>query len=390
MVPYFDCLPAAAVKNQGYGWIQVHLVFLLLEFKKTLKIDSRIEISRLNKARHVRRTKHGTRYATLRCAESGEAMMTILEDDAAPSSVSPHDVVVDFDLVPEGEMKVEATPPSALSSSAPSHGTTTTPGTSGRDHDDTGEDRLIADFGPGGLIRTAEEGDGSLAVEATRRVAVSTSSSYSSCFDPQNMLDRRITDEHGLRRRIVYDPTEIARVLQIRHSSSGSSINSSGVCATIDITVAEGSSPTAADSAAALLDRLASTLEMALDPDRPGCESLLICKAVTDAFLVNARRLRGHGATSTVGKEDVKDSYLVRALRVAWQRAVEHWNGDSDEPHSAADLHVTAAWFQAWWAADDTRGGGESTVSLLELYEMLPGDWDWVLDHLETTAPAQG
>lgn len=315
--------------------------------------------------------------------------MAILEDGTASSSVSSHEVVIDFDLVPGGKTKVESTPPSALFSSAPSHGTTATPGTSKRDHDDTGEDRLIADFGPGGLIRAAV-GDDSVAVAATRRVTAFTSSSCSSCFDPQMMLDRRITDEHGLRRRIVYDPTEIARALQIRHSSSHCGGSSSGVCATIDITVGEGSSPTAADNAAALLDRLASTLEMALDPDRPGCESLLICKAVTDAFLVNARRLRGHGTTSAVGKEDVKDSYLVRALRVAWQRAVEHWNGDSDEPHSAADLHVTAAWFQAWWAADDTRGGGKPTVSLLELYEMLPGDWDWVLDHLETASPAQG
>ncbi|CAM9156837.1 unnamed protein product, partial [Laminaria digitata] len=233
--------------------------------------------------------------------------------------------------------------------------------------DDTGEDQLISDFGPGGSIRASTKGSAagdSVAVAAARVVAASSSRS-SSCFDPQIMLDRRITDEHGLRRRIVYDPSEIARVLQTRNSSSSSSSSGSNVCAIIDTTT------------------------IALDPDRPGCESLLICKAVTDAFLVNARRLRSCGTMT--GGEDVKDGYLVGALRVAWQHAVEHWNGDSDEPHSAADLHVTAAWFQAWWAADDTSGGGEPTVSMLELYEMLPGDWDWVLDHLETTAPpAQG
>ena len=309
--------------------------------------------------------------------------MMAIEDDAA-SSVSPHEGVVDFDLVSEAKMKVESAPPSALSA-APSHGTTTAE-TSGRSHDDAGEDRLIADFGPSGLIRVSTtasaKGDSAAAVAATR-VAAS-----SSCFDPQMMLDRRITDEHGLHRRIVYDPTEIARVLQTRHSSSSSS-SGSNECAIIDTTVAEGSSLAAGDNEAALLDRLASTLEVALDPDRPGCESLLICKAVTDTFLVNARRLRDRGTIPAAG-EDVKDSYLVRALRVAWQHAVEHWNGDSDEPHSSADLHVTAAWFQAWWAADDARGEGEPTVSMLELYEMLPGDWDWVLDHLEFTTPAEG
>ena len=323
-------------------------------------------------------------------------MATIEDGAAAAASVSPQDIMIDFDLVKSGKEKkvAPASPtesPSPSTAPAPAYGTTAAAlGTPERDHD-TGEDQLITDFGPGGLIRASTKRSACPGDEAT--VAAIASSNFS--FDPQAMLDRRITDEQGLGRRIVYDPTEIARTLQTQTSS-----NSSNSCcgsrvsqSTIDdITIAEGSSSSPAatvdDDASAILDRLASTLEMALDPDRPGCESLLICKAVTDAFLVNARRLKG--CRTTADAEDLKDGYLIRALRVAWQHAVEHWGSDSDEPHSAADLHVTAAWFQAWWAADDASGGGEPTVSMLELHEMLPGDWDWVLDHLDTAALAQG
>lgn len=113
-----------------------------------------------------------------------------------------------------------------------------------------------------------------------------------------------------------------------------------------------------------LLDRL-NFLEMAFDPSRPGSESLVICKAVTDAFLVNAPYLR-----HSLGSDD-----LARALRAAWWNAIEHWNGCEEEPHSAADLHLTASWFQAWWAADDTVGGGNPTMSMYGSHIMLPGDW---------------
>lgn len=269
---------------------------------------------------------------------------------------------------------------------------------------DAGEDRIITDFGPGGRMlgsnlkksttMPSKVHDTSECFADTERTTHSSSSSWS-CFDPLAVLDREVTDEQGLRRRVVYDPTEIARVLHLRptkqrnrHRSEqrgGSSSSSSGT-----------KMSAAAANSDALLSRLAGLLETALDPSRPGRESLLICKAVTDAYLVNARRLARPASAATITAEGGGIStyrevnFIADALRESWQHAVEHWNGDSDEPHSAADLHVTASWFQAWSAADDMRGGGEPTMGMYKLHRILPGNWAWVLDHLEIAGAPEG
>lgn len=201
--------------------------------------------------------------------------------------------------------------------------------------DDEGEDRLLQDFGPGSSkARSKAPGWGG--------------------FDsPTTRLDRHITGEHGLRHRIVYEPTEVARLLQPRRTEAG-----------------------------ARWQVMASVLEAAFDPSRPRCESLLLCKAITDAYLVD------RGLSNDAG-EDASD-LLVPTLRQAWQHAVavDRWDGH----HRAVDLHLAASWFQAWEASDDSTGN--QTVSEVSanpagttppVYtpDVLPGDWVWVLDQLQ-------
>lgn len=292
-------------------------------------------------------------------------------------------------------------PPAAGTSTAPTSGAALASWNShsARELEDKGEERLIDDFGPSGKMRGVSRSNSGSGGSSSNGSSIAKGSimvvprTPISCrrFNPRSVLDRRITDDGGIQRRIVYDPTEIARVLEpsVGSDSSSSSNNResrirSG-CRASRTTTTTSKEEVDAD-ASALLNRLAATLEMALNPHRPGRESLLICKAVTDAYLVNARHL----IESRAGDEKREDDYLVRSLRFAWQHAVEHWNGDLDEPHSAADLHATASWFQAWLAADDTQGDGEPTMSIHQLHGMLPGNWDWVLDHLEIAGAPEG
>lgn len=206
--------------------------------------------------------------------------------------------------------------------------------------DDEGEDRLLQDFGPGSCRAPGWAG---------------------SSFDSptSRRLDRYITGEHGLRHRIVYEPTELARLLQPRLPKTG-----------------------------ARWQLMANVFEAVLDPSRPRCESLLLCKAITDAYVVN----RGVGVAGD-GGDDAGD-LLVQTLRQAWQHAVavDHWDGYVDERrHRAVDLHLAASWFQAWEASDgstsnQTMSGVSSKLAGTTpafLPDVLPGDWVWVLDHLK-------
>lgn len=210
--------------------------------------------------------------------------------------------------------------------------------------DDEGEDRLLRDFGPG-------------SGQARSRANLSGSNFADS---PMRRVDRHVTGEHGLRHRIVYDPTELARLLQPRRSKTN----------------------------ACCWQLMANVLEAALDPNRPRSESLLLCKAITDAYLVN----RGVGGAAD-GGDDAGD-LLAQTLRQAWQHAVVlyHWDGYVEQRHRAVDLHVTASWFQAWEASDDstssqTAVNGVSVkpdeATQVYLPDVLPGDWVWVLDQLQ-------
>lgn len=219
------------------------------------------------------------------------------------------------------------------------------PVTPGGSDEDQGEDRLLDHFGPSGVNRTDMK---TLDLEAAVMIAPGWEDS-NCCFD------RFITDERGLRRRTVYDPTEMARVLQSHHRSS--------------------------TGASWLL--MAGMLETALDPSKPGCESLLICKAVTDAFLVN------RGLAAVIDDGNHGGDLFVRSLRQTWEHAVERCDGYADERHTAADLHVTASWFQAWEASDGTSNP-KPLIDAYNLHDMLPGDWVWVLEHLETAGASQG
>ncbi|CAM9126849.1 unnamed protein product [Scytosiphon promiscuus] len=118
--------------------------------------------------------------------------------------------------------------------------------------------------------------------------------------------------------------------------------------------------------------RLARLLETALDPARLGCESLLILKAVTDAYLVTSR---GLDAAADIDVDNGED--FLRTLVQAWENAVGNRDRHADQRHSSVDLHVTASWFQAWAASYD-------------VHDVLPGDWTWVLDHLETKGAPRG
>lgn len=277
----------------------------------------------------------------------------------------PGDINCDLPA-PPGKMRRSISPPS-LPTAPPSAAAISST------RDDLGEDRLIADFGPGGRMRGSAQGS------ITSNGITATLGEYYAMgeevvinaygrFDPGMLLDRQVVNQQGFLRRVIYDPTCIARELQpiSRTGREGCSFDK--------------------DCSAAAIDRLASTLEMALDPRRPGRESLLICKAVTDAYLVNARHLGKCGMIA--GGRVPKYNYFLRALGVAWQHAVEHW--DPDGPNSAVDLHLTASWFQAWSAADDTNGGGEPIIKTHGLEDMLPGDWVWVLDHLEIAGAPEG
>lgn len=198
--------------------------------------------------------------------------------------------------------------------------------------DDPGENRLIQDYGPAGT----HDGDKKEAAPALW----AASDRYFE--DPPIALDRYITDEQGLRHRIVYDPTEMARLLQPhRRQSAGARW------------------------------RLAGLLETALDPGRPGCESLLILKALTDAYLVTSRALDAAANAVDTGED------FLRTLAQAWQHSVRNRDRHADHRHTSVDLHVTASWFQAWAAS-------------YEVHDVLPGDWTWVLDHLESTGTPDG
>jgi len=203
----------------------------------------------------------------------------------------------------------------------------------GSSDDDEGEDRLIQDFGP-----RAKEGGG---------VAPGCGgSSLGPPNYPKMALDRFIEDERGLRRRIVYEPTEVARLLQPREATT---------------------------------HVMADILETALGQNTPRCESLLLLKAVTDAFLVD----RSVGAA-------LDGDFLVQPLRQAWHAvAREHWDGYGSE-RQAVDLHLAASWFQAWEASDDGTsnlmcGGFKAKPSAPAppcLPDVLPGDWRWLLDSI--------
>eukprot|EP00903_Cladosiphon_okamuranus_P005641 g5607.t1 len=209
--------------------------------------------------------------------------------------------------------------------------------------DDEGENRLLQDFGPG-----------------SSRARCGAPGRSGSSFDSlTRRLERYVTGENGLHHRIVYDPTELARLLQPRR-------------------------PGTDDDQWQLI---ACLLEAALDPSRPRCESMLLCKAITDAYLVN----RGVGVAAD-GGDDAGD-LLAQTLRQAWQHAVAvgHWDGYIDEwRHRAVDLHLVASWFQAWEASDYSTGS--QTVRGVSakpagtppgyLPDVLPGDWVWVLDQL--------
>lgn len=278
---------------------------------------------------------------------------------------------------------------------------------------DLGEAHLIDDFGPSGRIHSSQHHN--TAVRGARYTAAPVAELSSSPrsvdirstaleqhqhddahrvatdylgstspIDPgvssiTDLIDKVVPDDRNLlRRRIVYNPTELARALQPpclrvnRHRALDATA--------IPYTDRRLRSAYLHEQIAVLVERLNEVLEMAVDPSRPGRESLLICKAVTDALLVNAPQIR-----RDIGSDD-----LACALRAAWRHAIEHWNGDSDEPHSAADLHLTASWFQAWCASDDTAGEGEPTIDLYGFQGMLPGDWAWVLDHLEIAGASEG
>lgn len=219
----------------------------------------------------------------------------------------------------------------------------TEPVTPGESDEDQGEHRLLKDFGPSG------------ASDTTTKVLDTAATVIAPGWENSSYWDRFITDEHGLRRRTVYDPTEMARMLQSHHrSSTGSSWR-----------------------------LMAALLETALDPSKPGSESLLICKAVTDAFLVN------RGVAAVIDDGNHGGDFFVHSLRQTWEHAVEQRDGYADERHSAADLHLTASWFQAWEASDGTVNHNP-TIDTYNLHDMLPGDWVWVLDHLEIAGAPQG
>lgn len=207
--------------------------------------------------------------------------------------------------------------------------------------DDEGEDRLIQDFGPGRRVHEAKDMD-----------EVGAAEWGTGCFDPSvKKLDRypAAVNDHG--RRVVFDPTEMARLLQ----PSGSGIDS--------------------------LWRMAELIQMTLERGTPGSETLLILKAVTDAFFVASRALDDDSAAvcSNGGafSGDSERDLLAPALRQAWEHAVGDRNGNPSERHSSVDLHVTAAWFQAWEASYQVEG-------------VLPADWTWVLEQLESHRPSEG
>lgn len=203
----------------------------------------------------------------------------------------------------------------------------------GSSDNDEGEDRLIQDFGP-----RATEG---LAPGWVGGESVLEPPNY-----PKMALDRYVDDEGGLRRRIVYEPTEVARLLQPREATT---------------------------------QVMADIVETALDQTTPRCESLLLLKAVTDAFLVN----RSVAAA-------LDGDFLIQPLRQAWHAvAREHWDG-YDSERQAVDLHLAASWFQAWEASDDATSNNRMSGRFTEkppalaappcLPDVLPGDWRWLLD----------
>ncbi|CAM9498582.1 unnamed protein product [Ectocarpus sp. 12 AP-2014] len=206
---------------------------------------------------------------------------------------------------------------------------------------DQGEDRLIQDFGPGRRVHEAKDTD-----------EVGAAGWGTGCFDPSVKNLHRYAAAVGDRgRRVVFDPTEMARLLQ----PSGSGIDS--------------------------LWRMEELIEMTLERGTPGGETLLILKAVTDAFFVASRAVDNNSASiwSNGGafSGDNERGLLVPALRQAWGHAVGHSNGRPNEWHSSVDLHVTAAWFQAWEAA-------------YQVEDVLPADWTWVLEQLESQETSEG
>ncbi|CAM9689284.1 unnamed protein product [Ectocarpus sp. 13 AM-2016] len=193
---------------------------------------------------------------------------------------------------------------------------------------DEGENRLIQDFGPGRRVHEAKDTD-----------EAGAAGWGAGCFDPSLKNLHRYDAAVGDRgRRVVFDPTEMARLLQ----PSGSGIDS--------------------------LWRMEELIETTLERGTSGGETLLILKAVTDAFFVASRAVDNNSARvwSNGGafSGDNERDLLVPALRQAWGHAVGQRNGSPNEWHSSVDLHVTAAWFQAWEAA-------------YQVEDVLPADWTW-------------
>ncbi|CAM9655828.1 unnamed protein product [Discosporangium mesarthrocarpum] len=225
-------------------------------------------------------------------------------------------------------------------------------------HDD-GEDRLIEEYGPHGVKR----------MQVDREMGEGVPTAVNRTFgesevDLVDLLDRPAQGpNHGLS-RVLYDPTELARALQPERRQISGGVGEP--CAMF-----KGS----------LMERLGTAVVQALDPARPNRESLLLCKAVTDACLVNARWLR----PSLVGD----GGYLIYALQQAWRVSIEVEKNEED-PLSAADLQSVASWFQAWGATDDIKSGGEPILISEGLDQMLPGGWIWVLDHLEMLGRPEG
>ncbi|CAM9593885.1 unnamed protein product [Choristocarpus tenellus] len=125
-----------------------------------------------------------------------------------------------------------------------------------------------------------------------------------------------------------------------------------------------------------LVESLSVILTIALEcRDR---KALLLCKAVTDACFVNLTWLYSGGEGDC--------AYLFHALRQTWRIMIEG-EKDDDDLLSSADLHLIGSWFRGWWATDGGRGHGEQ---VFVVGEMLPGNWIWVLDHLEILGTPEG
>ena len=277
---------------------------------------------------------------------------------AARSACKPKivDVVSDLDSISLEDIGAGYHPTSSRPFSSSTAKASVTPPEDPPDQDEENdgggseEDFLRANFG-----RTGQLSYSAATVSVNNFATSALFRDKGRLLDPETMLDRQLIDEQGLQRWVVYLPHEIAADLQRK-----------------DTFIA--------------IDSLVRLLDAALT--RSGTETLLIAKVATDAYLVNARRIQQ--SVWSVNDSGSWNEYFMSALRSIWQYAVENWTGDSDKSHSASDLLITASWFQAWWAADDTSGGGQPIIEIFHLQRLLPGDWMWVLDHLEIAGAPEG